>query len=540
MAAIEYDLNVSGGLMPQINALTAPPTSDEPNRRRKLKNKSIARQQQTTQSLGADSATNGANCGTNRAILSRQTKTGKTPNHEYCDSCREGGDLLCCDRCPNAFHLQCHDPPLDEEDVPQGEWLCRKCKQLVKEVDESDDESGDEEAEEAMDESKDIQRPFSLLVRAAQSLNPKQFQLPNDMMPSIPLVGTSKRVNGGRNGNKRQIHEMENSLVSFPVKLCNQCSKSCRKAPLIQCDYCTLLWHADCLDPPMTCLPTGRWMCPNHSQPIIEQKLLNSVSLSERIKLWDHFSGPISQDTVKLNFLKKVHRKYPPFRTKVCLPPTQRVVVPDAIKHMYKRRPPLLPNVNQLSIYDTNHTKNESSSEADNECLNSDRHYERPTHEQQEEWLQSLIAFQSSAAQYMIANKTDSKSNSCLAITSGNELPPKSGDSCVKYNSQTSMNGPTNHSSEDMNNSLKKDQKSDNKEIATTQMNGEKSYSSPISSPDKRISVQSNCLNANIETIADMNRLDDNLIRMLALQRIQQLNNKSVESNHNVGAGVGG
>ncbi|CAG2122296.1 unnamed protein product, partial [Medioppia subpectinata] len=37
-----------------------------------------------------------------------------------------------------------------------------------------------------------------------------------------------------------------------------------------------------------------------------------------------------------------------------------------------------------------------------------------------------------------------------------------------------------------------------------------------------------------------MNRLDDNLIRMLALQRIQQLNNKSVESNHNVGAGVGG
>lgn len=37
----------------------------------------------------------------------RQSKTGKVPNHEYCDSCKEGGDLLCCDRCPAAFHFQC-------------------------------------------------------------------------------------------------------------------------------------------------------------------------------------------------------------------------------------------------------------------------------------------------------------------------------------------------------------------------------------------------------------------------------------------------
>ncbi|KAF6040953.1 hypothetical protein EB796_000739 [Bugula neritina] len=49
-------------------------------------------------------------------------------NHDTCDSCKEGGDLLCCDKCPCAFHLQCHDPPLEEEDVPKGEWLCHKCK----------------------------------------------------------------------------------------------------------------------------------------------------------------------------------------------------------------------------------------------------------------------------------------------------------------------------------------------------------------------------------------------------------------------------
>ena len=47
-------------------------------------------------------------------------------NHDYCDACKEGGDLLCCDRCPAAFHLLCHDPPLEDADIPPGEWICRR------------------------------------------------------------------------------------------------------------------------------------------------------------------------------------------------------------------------------------------------------------------------------------------------------------------------------------------------------------------------------------------------------------------------------
>lgn len=34
-------------------------------------------------------------------------RQGRTVNHDSCDSCKEGGDLLCCDWCPAAFHLQC-------------------------------------------------------------------------------------------------------------------------------------------------------------------------------------------------------------------------------------------------------------------------------------------------------------------------------------------------------------------------------------------------------------------------------------------------
>lgn len=34
-------------------------------------------------------------------------KQGRSVNNDNCDSCGEGGDLLCCDRCPCAFHLTC-------------------------------------------------------------------------------------------------------------------------------------------------------------------------------------------------------------------------------------------------------------------------------------------------------------------------------------------------------------------------------------------------------------------------------------------------
>ena len=40
-------------------------------------------------------------------------------------------------------------------------------------------------------------------------------------------------------------------------------------APLIQCDYCPLLFHMDCLEPPLTAMPLGRWMCPNHIEHVV-------------------------------------------------------------------------------------------------------------------------------------------------------------------------------------------------------------------------------------------------------------------------------
>lgn len=44
---------------------------------------------------------------------------------EFCRVCRDGGELLCCDACPLAYHTYCLNPPL--EIVPDGEWRCPRC-----------------------------------------------------------------------------------------------------------------------------------------------------------------------------------------------------------------------------------------------------------------------------------------------------------------------------------------------------------------------------------------------------------------------------
>ena len=35
------------------------------------------------------------------------------PSEDYCAVCHNGGDLLCCDKCPKVFHLQCHVPAIN-------------------------------------------------------------------------------------------------------------------------------------------------------------------------------------------------------------------------------------------------------------------------------------------------------------------------------------------------------------------------------------------------------------------------------------------
>lgn len=79
-------------------------------------------------------------------------------------------------------------------------------------------------------------------------------------------LGPSKITSRRNSSAKKKPYELDNGMVPLPVKLCFECHRSCKTAPLVSCDYCSLLYHLDCLDPPLASMPTGKWMCPNHPQ----------------------------------------------------------------------------------------------------------------------------------------------------------------------------------------------------------------------------------------------------------------------------------
>uniref|UniRef100_A0A8C5H4S0 RING-type E3 ubiquitin transferase n=1 Tax=Gouania willdenowi TaxID=441366 RepID=A0A8C5H4S0_GOUWI len=69
---------------------------------------------------------------TNGSLVKTAESKGKEddPNEDWCAVCINGGDLLCCDRCPKVFHMKCHVPTI--KIFPKGDFLCTFCRSLSK------------------------------------------------------------------------------------------------------------------------------------------------------------------------------------------------------------------------------------------------------------------------------------------------------------------------------------------------------------------------------------------------------------------------
>ncbi|XP_035638579.1 PHD finger protein 12-like [Oncorhynchus keta] len=461
--AIVYDLDTSGGLMQQIQALLAPPKSEDGEKRSRKPDKNARR-------------------------------AGRATNHDTCDSCREGGDLLCCDHCPAAFHLQCCNPPLSKEMLPPGDWMCHRCmvrrkkrelkkeqinglleRQLSKQSsspaaelelapgtlrldptaavggttglratavaqvrllerrpssrpntptstastdtptpseqnymdDDMLDVEDDAQGSEPESSTPHLKRPFDLLIAAAMERNPTQFQLPNELTCTTALPGTSKKRRRdemtGKNV-KRPQHELDhNGLVPLPVKVCYPCGRSCRLAPLIQCDYCPLLFHMDCLDPPLTAMPVGKWMCPNHIEHMVLKQ--RSLTLSGRCQLFDQFQDRMSQHAVKVDFLQRVHRLNPPVRRGAHTHLKKTLKVPDAIKSQYKCPPAMMA---PAGIRNGELICN-ISPESSHQHRTPSQHL--TSEDEQQEWLRDVITLQCSIVRHLSAKQKEKPSS---------------------------------------------------------------------------------------------------------------------------------
>uniref|UniRef100_A0A3P8YL51 PHD finger protein 12 n=1 Tax=Esox lucius TaxID=8010 RepID=A0A3P8YL51_ESOLU len=460
---IVYDLDTSGGLMEQIQTLLAPPKSDGEKRSRRSE----------------------------RDVR----RSGRATNHDTCDSCHEGGDLLCCDHCPAAFHLQCCNPPLSEEMLPPGDWVCHRCNVYRKKREQKAEQTnGLLERERALakpagpglrvasvhlkrleclerrasswpgtpatnvssadtaappEERKEadkgpvtdargsetrgsaseaavpaaprlLKRPFQLLISAAMEMNPTQFQLPSELTSTTALPGSSKRRRKDElimRTSRRPQHEMDpNGLVPLPVRVCFSCTRSCRLAPLIQCDYCPLLFHMDCLDPPLTAMPMGKWMCPNH----IEHLVLNqrSLTLTSRCQLLDQFQDRISQHAVKVDFLRWVHRQNPPVRHGASHHKTKTLKVPDAIKSQYQSPPVMLaPAGVRNGELICNGVPDQERPERSPQYFTSQA--------EQQEWLQDVVALQCSIMRHLSTRQNSSDWGSKQAGIEHKDVKPR-------------------------------------------------------------------------------------------------------------------
>lgn len=326
----------------------------------------------------------------------------------------------------------------------------------------SDDSKGQPSSTTDVNNGREANNPFKLLIEAARKMQPEQFSLPYDFMSHVPLPGWPKSglsvttqveakgssCKGTSLLSPRGVDRDANGLVPLPLKTCFFCHESCRRQPLMGCDFCPSFFHLDCLDPPLTTMPSPavKWMCPLHVERVIEEKLLpGEPLLSQRLKLHSELSEKrIDHMAVQVDFLAKVKSSCTESDDEETAEEaakwrTKKLNVPKAIKDLYRKEnrsslvPPLehliyaaafsngIPSLigNSNTVQDSNSTVREDVRKVVNRILDEVApipSFEPPNPEEQEIWLQSVVHLQSSIANQMAESSllTEEKASDLL------------------------------------------------------------------------------------------------------------------------------
>lgn len=208
------------------------------------------------------------------------TSSQFSDNNDFCSSCGGEGLLLCCDGCDRSFHFTCLDPPLEQTNTPDESWLCYICKA------------------NSSPAAQPSQGLFAQLLYLLEKKNPSSFFLPEEIREFFECVrtgddgeyveaplqkprcvselslATSVVCSSYYRGRIEDVPDLQKLKdVKGDAILCYACDKSSLDhRDIVPCDFCTLHWHLDCLNPPLAIPPNrgvnakfrNTWMCPNH------------------------------------------------------------------------------------------------------------------------------------------------------------------------------------------------------------------------------------------------------------------------------------
>ncbi|KJH47328.1 hypothetical protein DICVIV_06577 [Dictyocaulus viviparus] len=132
---------------------------------------------------------------------------------------------------------------------------------------------------------------YTSLSTSLTNCNARQFVLP----PSIRVDGLLPYSG---------LAQPRTIITDEPCTVCNGIGE---ESPKIRCDFCTYVYHIDCLKIPICSPPSETWMCPNHIEPYVDSKLLTSISVTERRRLWAIYARQaVDERNILMEFMKKV------------------------------------------------------------------------------------------------------------------------------------------------------------------------------------------------------------------------------------------
>ncbi|GMI25825.1 hypothetical protein TeGR_g8118 [Tetraparma gracilis] len=222
-------------------------------------------------------------------------------HNDFCRVCERGGDLICCDTCSLAFHLQCIRPV--QKVVPRGQWNCMWCvsssigishvkknrvasvvKIAERAVREMERMKSEGEASAAPAGAAAPAAPAAASAQpagaAGHSRSGRKRKAPKNFDPEAgpasawghaapaapPVASASPKASPML---RRKGYSCAACLDNRAVRICLSCA--CRvcfgkhdQAEVLLCDGCDAEYHVGCVRPPMEEMPgeDDDWYCP--------------------------------------------------------------------------------------------------------------------------------------------------------------------------------------------------------------------------------------------------------------------------------------